>query len=171
MAGFTFRIMYHSRDKILPLPGLLARVRSWRLRGQQVVFTNGCFDLLHLGHVDYLERAKALGDRLIIGLNRDVSVRQLKGPGRPLQDETSRARLLAALEFVDAVVLFASETPATLIEAIGPDVLVKGSDYQVTEIAGHEHVLARGGRVETLDFIAGYSTSALIARIHAQAGD
>lgn len=161
--------MYTTAHKILRLDALLARVHAWRVRGERLVFTNGCFDLLHLGHIDYLERARALGDRLIVGLNSDTSVRELKGPQRPLQDEHSRARLLAALEFVDAVVLFAEDTPASLIAAISPDVLVKGGDYDVSQIAGHAHVLAQGGTVQTLDFIPGHSTTGLIDRIQALA--
>ena len=150
-------------DKILTpaqLPGALA---GWRAAGQRVVFTNGCFDLLHLGHVDYLEKARALGDRLVVGLNTDASVSALK-PGRPLQDETSRAHILAALAFVDAVVLFGEPTPLQLIERVQPDILVKGDDYAIDGIAGHELVLGRGGQVLTVPLVAGYSTSGIVEK-------
>jgi len=151
-------------DKILSRADLTAVISAWRAAGQRVVFSNGCFDLLHLGHVDYLERARALGDRLVVGLNTDASVAALK-PGRPLQDETSRARVLAALSFVDAVVLFGEPTPLALIELVRPDVLVKGDDYAIESIVGHELVLAGGGQVLTVPLVAGYSTSAIVAKI------
>ena len=151
-------------DKILTLSQLPAVLAAWRAAGERVVFTNGCFDLLHLGHVDYLEKARALSDRLVVGLNTDASVRALK-PGRPLQDETSRARVLAALAFVDAVVLFDEPTPLQLIEVVQPDTLVKGDDYDVAGIVGHELVLGRGGRVVTVPLVAGYSTSAIVKKI------
>ncbi|MGI4834473.1 MAG: D-glycero-beta-D-manno-heptose 1-phosphate adenylyltransferase [Janthinobacterium lividum] len=150
-------------DKILAPKQLPAALAAWRAAGEKVVFTNGCFDLLHLGHVDYLEKARALGDRLVVGLNTDASVSALK-PGRPLQDETSRARILAALAFVDAVVLFGDDTPLRLIEAVQPDVLVKGDDYAIEGIVGHETVLNKGGQVLTVPLVKGYSTSALVAK-------
>ena len=143
---------------------LPAAVAAWRAAGRRVVFTNGCFDLLHLGHVDYLEQARHLGGALVVGLNTDASVGSLK-PGRPIQDETARARILAALAFVDAVVLFGEPTPLALIELVQPDVLVKGDDYAVRDIVGHELVLARGGEVRTVPLVAGYSTSRIVARI------
>ncbi|MGA9754486.1 MAG: D-glycero-beta-D-manno-heptose 1-phosphate adenylyltransferase [Desulfobaccales bacterium] len=131
-----------------------------------VVFTNGCFDLLHLGHVHYLEEARSLGDALIVGVNTDASVARLgKGPGRPLNPAADRARLLAALACVDRVVLFPEDTPLELITMIAPDILVKGGDYQLHEIVGREAVLARGGRVVALPFVPGYSTTALLERI------
>ncbi|WP_375419125.1 D-glycero-beta-D-manno-heptose 1-phosphate adenylyltransferase [uncultured Hymenobacter sp.] len=151
-------------DKILTRAALPATLASWRAAGRRVVFTNGCFDLLHLGHVDYLEKARALGDALVVGLNTDRSVSCLK-PGRPLQDEAARARILAALAFVDAVVLFGEPTPLELIELVQPDVLVKGDDYAVAQIVGHELVLARGGQVLTVPLVSGYSTSRIVARI------
>ncbi|MEM7371582.1 MAG: D-glycero-beta-D-manno-heptose 1-phosphate adenylyltransferase [Bacteroidota bacterium] len=156
---------YTSANKILLLPDLLRRIASWRVKGEQVVFTNGCFDLIHLGHVDYLEKARALGDRLIIGLNSDRSVRLLKGERRPLLDEQARARVLAAMEFVDGLVLFEEETPYDLIRQILPNVLVKGADYAIEEIAGHDIVLAAGGKVERIELVQGYSTSNLLQRI------
>ena len=135
-------------------------------RGQKVVFTNGCFDLLHPGHVGYLEEARSLGDALIIGVNTDLSVTRLKkGPGRPLTPEADRARVLAACACVDRVVLFAEDTPLALITLLTPDILVKGGDYQLDEIVGREVVLARGGRVVALPFVPGYSTTRLIDRI------
>ncbi|TGE09270.1 D-glycero-beta-D-manno-heptose 1-phosphate adenylyltransferase [Hymenobacter fodinae] len=155
-----------SKDKILALEAVLPVVADWKAQGQRVVFTNGCFDLLHLGHVDYLEKARHLGDRLVVGLNTDASVSCLK-PGRPLQDEVSRARVLASLLFVDAVVLFDEQTPLTLIKAIVPDILVKGDDYTISGIVGHEVVLQNGGQVLTVPLVAGYSTTRIVERIQA----
>lgn len=155
-----------TKDKIQSREQLAATVADWRVQGRQVVFTNGCFDLLHLGHVDYLEQARHLGDALVVGLNTDASVSCLK-PGRPIQDETARARILASLEFVDAVVLFGEPTPLALIELVQPDVLVKGDDYALENIVGHELVLARGGQVRTVPLVPGYSTSRIVARIMA----
>ncbi len=144
---------------------------AWRAAGRQVVFTNGCFDILHLGHVDYLERARALGDALVIGLNTDASVRaQQKGPERPLQDEVSRARVLAALAFVDAVVLFGEPTPLALIEAVLPTVLVKGDDYAPTAIVGYDTVTAHGGQVVTVPLVPGYGTTRIVEKIRRELG-
>jgi rfaE bifunctional protein nucleotidyltransferase chain/domain len=141
-------------------------VKELQAEGQKVVFTNGCFDLLHVGHVRYLEEARALGDALIIGVNTDASVKRLgKGDGRPLTPEADRARVLAACACVDRVVLFAEDTPLALITRLAPDILVKGGDYQLDEIVGREVVLARGGRVVALPFVPGYSTTGLIDRI------
>ncbi|GAB3301488.1 nucleotidyl transferase family protein [Hymenobacter tenuis] len=153
-----------TKDKILPLGQLLPLVEAWKAAHEKVVFTNGCFDLLHLGHVDYLEKARHLGNRLVVGLNTDASVSCLK-PGRPLQDEVSRARVLASLLFVDAVVLFGEQTPLALIEALKPDILVKGDDYQISGIVGHEVVLQHGGQVLTVPLVAGYSTTRIVERI------
>jgi rfaE bifunctional protein nucleotidyltransferase chain/domain len=150
-------------DKILTEAQLPATLAAWRAAGERIVFTNGCFDLLHLGHVDYLEKARALGDRLVVGLNTDASVSALK-PGRPLQDQTSRARIMAALAFVDAVVLFSEDTPLRLIELVQPDILVKGDDYAIDGIVGHELVLKRGGQVLAVPLVAGYSTSSIVAK-------
>jgi rfaE bifunctional protein nucleotidyltransferase chain/domain len=151
-------------DKILTEAQLPATLAAWRAAGERIVFTNGCFDLLHLGHVDYLEKARALGDRLVVGLNTDASVSVLK-PGRPIQDETSRARIMAALAFVDAVVFFGEDTPLRLIELVQPDILVKGDDYAINGIVGHELVLNRGGQVLTVPLVTGYSTSRIVAKI------
>ena len=144
----------------------LAALRSdWRSRGEPAVFTNGCFDLLHSGHVRYLNAARALGEHLVVGLNSDASVRRLKGSGRPVTPESERAEILAALAAVDAVVVFGEDTPLRLIEAVEPDVLVKGGDWALEAIVGREFVEARGGRVLTLPVIPGRSTSALLARL------
>ena len=140
-------------------------VREWKSKGERVVFTNGCFDLLHLGHVDYLEKARLLGDRLVVGLNTDSSVSRFKGPDRPVQDQQSRARVLASLQFVDLVVFFDEDTPADLIAPLIPDVLVKGSDYLEENIVGAEVAKKNGGEVKTIDFVSGYSTSRLIEKI------
>lgn len=155
----------NSKDKIYSLPQLLEQVQSWRTQGQKIVFTNGCFDLLHLGHVDYLEKARQLGDKLVLGLNTDASISRIKGPSRPLQDEMSRARIMASLLFIDAVVLFGEDTPQKLIEAVQPDILVKGDDYSVEQIVGHEVVQGRGGAVMTVPLVKGYSTSNIVKKI------
>ena len=131
----------------------------------QIVFTNGCFDILHVGHVRYLQDAKALGQVLVVGINADASVKRLKGPERPIQFETDRAEILAGLGAVDYVVIFTEDTPLELIEAIRPDVLVKGGDWPVDKIVGSPGVLARGGDVRSLPFHPGHSTTSLIARI------
>lgn len=138
---------------------------KWKQAGNKIVFTNGCFDLVHRGHIDSLAKAAEMGDRLIVGLNSDKSVKLLKGENRPLIDEQSRAILLASLLMVDAVVLFEEETPYELIRSLQPHVLVKGSEYQVEEIAGFDIVLAAGGRVERIDLTEGFSTSELILKI------
>ena len=141
-------------------------VRQLQAQGRKIVFTNGCFDLLHLGHVRYLEQARSLGDALIVGVNTDASARRLnKGPGRPVNPEGDRAAVAAALACVDRVVLFPEDTPLELITALQPDILVKGGDYRLEEIVGREVVLARGGRVQVLPFVPGYSSSALLERI------
>lgn len=158
----------NSKDKIYTLPQLLEQVQSWRSQGQKIVFTNGCFDLLHLGHVDYLEKAKHLGGKLVLGLNTDASISRIKGPSRPLQDEMSRARVMASLLFIDAVVLFNEETPLELIKAVQPDILVKGDDYAVEQIVGHEEVQARGGAVKTVPLVKGYSTTSIVKKIENQ---
>lgn len=154
-----------TESKILTREQAIRQADQWRADGQQIVFTNGCFDIVHLGHIDYLEKARNLGHRLILGLNTDASVSCIKGPLRPVVNEYARARLMAALEFVDAVTLFDEPTPLELIEAVQPDVLVKGDDYSVATIVGADFVLARGGRVETIALVPGYSTTKLIERI------
>lgn len=154
-----------SSDKIYTLDVLADTRANWKKEGLKVVFTNGCFDILHLGHVDYLEKASEMGDRLIIGLNSDSSVKGLKGTNRPVNEEYSRARLLAALGFVDAVVIFSEDTPRDLIDTLIPDVLVKGGDYRIDEIVGADTVQANGGVVTTIDLVPGVSTTKLIQQI------
>lgn len=144
---------------------IAATVNNWKTAGKKVVFTNGCFDLIHYGHLHYLAEAAALGDRLIVGLNSDESVRRLKGDQRPIKDETNRSFLLASLACVDAVVLFPEDTPLKLIDLIRPDVLVKGGDWQPHQIVGSDIVLGDGGTVSSLAFVAGHSTSSLIEKI------
>lgn len=155
----------NTSDKIKSLPEASAIVRGWKATGQKVVFTNGCFDLLHLGHVDYLEKARNLGDKLVVGLNTDNSVSRFKGPERPLQDQNSRARVLASLQFVDLVVFFDEDTPLNLISELVPGVLVKGSDYLAENIVGAEVVKRNGGEVKTIDFVPGYSTTRIVEKI------
>jgi D-glycero-beta-D-manno-heptose 1-phosphate adenylyltransferase len=152
-------------DKIKSLADATLQVKAWQSAGQKVAFTNGCFDLLHLGHVDYLEKARNLGDRLVIGLNSDSSVGRFKGPERPLQDQNSRARVLAALQFVDLVVFFNEDTPLELISKLLPNILVKGSDYLAENIVGADVVKKNGGVVETIDFVPGYSTTRIVEKI------
>jgi len=152
-------------NKIKSLAQAKAQVEEWRNQGLKVVFTNGCFDILHLGHVDYLEKAAGLGNRLVIALNTDDSVSRFKGPERPIQDQNSRARILSSLQFVDMVVLFDEDTPLELISSLIPDVLVKGSDYLAENIVGAEVVKKNGGEVKTIDFVSGYSTSRIIEKI------
>lgn len=158
---------YHSRlaDKIKGFEEIREIVRKLKKEHRQIVFTNGCFDILHPGHVDYLQRASDMGDVLIVGLNTDSSVKRLKGEGRPLQNEDSRAIVLAGLEAVSYVVLFDEDTPLKLIEAILPDVLVKGGDYQIEKIVGYTEVTRHGGRVLTLPFVEGCSTTSIIASV------
>lgn len=141
------------------------QLRSKLSTGSKVVFTNGCFDLVHQGHIDYLSKARNLGDVLVVGLNTDASVRRLKGPRRPINDQQSRALLLASMVFVDYVVFFDDDTPYQLIKAVQPDILVKGSDYRPEDIVGYDIVTAKGGRVETLDFLPGFSTTAIERKI------
>ncbi len=153
-----------SAEKILERGALLERRRQWKQAGKRVVFTNGCFDLLHAAHVRLLEQARALGEVLVVGINSDRSVRELKGESRPLVPEAERAEVLAALAVVDAVTVFDEATPRELIAALLPDVLVKGGDWGAN-IVGKEEVTAAGGRVVSLPYERGYSTSELIERI------
>lgn len=155
--------------KIVSQSQLQQQVQAWRKAGERIVFTNGCFDILHYGHVEYLARAAGLGDRLVVGLNSDASVRRLKGAHRPIQDEQSRLRVMAALGFVDAVTLFEEDTPLELIRLLMPDVLVKGGDWPPEQIVGSDLVLAAGGEVHSLPFIEGYSTTAIENKIKRQA--
>ena len=155
----------NTSDKIQNLEPLTRQVNRWKAEGLKVVFTNGCFDIVHLGHIDYLEKARNKGDKLVVGVNTDDSVRRLKGEQRPIITEYPRARMIAAFDFVDAVVLFNDDTPLRLIETLNPDILTKGSDYSIENIVGADFVLSQGGRVETLDLVAGYSTSGIIEKI------
>lgn len=147
------------------LPAAKEQVDRWKKQGKRVVFTNGCFDLLHLGHVDYLEKAKGLGDVLVVGLNSDDSVSRFKGPQRPIQDQTSRSRVMASMQAVDLVVFFSEDTPFELISALLPQVLVKGSDYLAENIVGADVVKNAGGVVRTIDFVPGYSTTRIVDKI------
>lgn len=153
--------------RVLTREGAVALVETLRAAGKTVVFTNGVFDLLHPGHVRYLQSARALGDALIVGLNADASVRRNKGAGRPINPEQERAEVLAGLSSVDAVVLFDDDTPAEIIRALQPDILVKGADWPADQIVGRDTVEARGGRVVRVTVEQGYSTSALVERIRA----
>ena len=153
--------------KICKLPDLLQKVATWKQQKQKIVFTNGCFDLLHAGHVTYLEGAKKRGDKLVLGLNTDRSVSALKGPTRPVVNENDRARVLAALESVDAVILFDEDTPLNLINAIQPNVIAKGSDYTADQVVGGQEVLSWGGEIALIDLVEGRSTTNLIKKMHA----
>jgi D-beta-D-heptose 7-phosphate kinase/D-beta-D-heptose 1-phosphate adenosyltransferase len=156
----------HTSHKVVSLGAAARWVKRLQAQGQRVVFTNGCFDLLHLGHVRYLEEARSLGDGLIVGVNTDASVKRLgKDPARPVNPEADRAALVAALACVDRVVLFDEDTPLELITALQPDILVKGGDYRLEEIVGREVVQARGGEVKVIPLVPGYSTTALLDRI------
>ena len=152
-------------DKILDDKSLDKKLNLWREKGRTIVFSNGCFDILHRGHVEYLSKAADLGDILIIGLNTDDSVRRLKGPSRPVNDEKARAVVLAALEFVDAIMFFEEDTPYNLIKRVQPDVLVKGKDYKAEDIVGYDIVTAKGGKVETIELVDGFSTTSILERI------
>ncbi|MEO6976961.1 MAG: D-glycero-beta-D-manno-heptose 1-phosphate adenylyltransferase [Mucilaginibacter sp.] len=155
-------------NKTQSLATLKATVTAWQKEGKKVVFTNGVFDLLHLGHVTYLAKAAELGDKLIIGLNADSSVKRIKGEDRPINDQNNRAALLAALFFVDGVVLFEEDTPLNLISNLLPDILVKGADYTIDNIVGAKEVIANGGEVKTITFVEGYSSTSIINKIKAQ---
>ena len=152
-------------DKILSLEDAVTRIGVWKANGEKTVFSNGCFDIIHAGHVDYLEKARQKGDRLIIGLNTDQSVSRIKGKNRPIVDEISRSRVLAALEFVDAVVLFDEDTPYDIVKALIPDALVKGKDYEISNIVGADIVLQNGGTVETIELTEGISTTIVVNKI------
>jgi rfaE bifunctional protein nucleotidyltransferase chain/domain len=154
--------------KIIPFDKLSQKIHLWRFKEQRIVFTNGCFDLLHQGHINTLTSAADHGTRLIVGLNTDASINRLKGPDRPIQDQYTRSLILASLSFVDAVVLFDDETPLELIRLIQPDVLVKGGDYKPADIVGYDIVTAREGIVVTVPYIEGFSTTNIIERIQPQ---
>ncbi len=159
------RIDKDSTSRVLTWPETAAFVQSVRGTGQRIVFTNGVFDLLHPGHLRYLQHARRLGDVLIVGLNADSSVRRNKGPGRPITPELERAELLAALDCVDAVVIFEQDTPADIVKLVQPDILVKGADWPADQIVGRDTVEARGGKVVLVPVEQGHSTSAIVDRI------
>lgn len=152
-------------QKILPLHELEKRVEQWKFLGKTIAFTNGCFDILHSGHIASLTAAAKEADMLVVGLNSDTSTQKLKGPGRPINDQQSRAVLLAALLMVDAVIIFQEDTPQQLITTIKPDVLVKGGDYKEDQIAGAKEVRANGGRVVINPLVEGFSSTGLVERI------
>lgn len=154
-----------AEEKILPLTKLEKLVHMWRLRGDKIVFTNGCFDILHRGHLEYLAAAADLGNRLVVGLNSDSSVTQLKGAGRPVNCLEDRALALAALRFTDAVVEFDQDTPLELIKTLLPEVLVKGGDYTLENIVGAKEVEAAGGKVAIISFTEGYSTTSFLEKL------
>ena len=150
------------KSKIFDKEELERKLAFWRFKNRKIVFTNGCFDVLHRGHVEYLAQARDKGDVLVVGLNTDASVRRLKGTGRPVNPQEARAMTLAALFFVDAVLFFDEDTPYELIKTVQPDVLVKGADYKPETIVGYDVVTAKGGSVETVDLVAGFSTTKII---------
>ena len=163
-------------SKVMTEEGALRAINTWKLKGDKIVFTNGCFDILHVGHTTYLANAATVGNRLIVGINTDDSVKsQNKGDNRPVNNEEARAMVLASLGFVDAVVFFNSDTPIELIKLLNPDVLVKGADYDENErntnskkyIVGSDYILGQGGSVKTISFVEGYSTTSLISKITA----
>ena len=147
---------------------LVESIAVWRAAGDTIVFTNGCFDILHYGHLHYLAAARDLGNRLVVGLNSAASVSRLKGPHRPLNDELTRQYILAALPFIDAIVVFDEDTPLELLKRVKPDILVKGGDYQLHQIVGADLVIQNGGKVLSLPFVEGYSTTNLEQKIKAQ---
>ena len=157
-----------TKDKIVSFESGISIVNQWKKSKLQVVFTNGCFDILHFGHIDYLEKARNEGDRLIVGLNTDASIIKIKGPDRPIVNENARARLLASMYFVDLIIAFDEETPLKLIQSLKPDILIKGNDYDIKNIVGADFVLENGGSVRTIELVEGYSTSSIIEKIKRQ---
>jgi len=147
------------------LSNLQKDIDEWQAKHKKVVFTNGCFDILHKGHIEYLAQAASLGDIFVIGLNSDASVKRLKGENRPIIEEENRALMLAALQFVSKVVLFDEDTPLSLIEFIQPNILIKGGDYAINQIVGADFVQSKGGEILTIPFVSGYSTSNIIEKI------
>ena len=152
-------------NKIHNLKDIKIQIERWKQAGNEVVFTNGCFDIIHKGHIEVLARSADLGDKLIIGLNSDKSIQKLKGKNRPIIDEQSRAILLSALSFVDAIILFSEATPLKLISTLLPDVLVKGGDYEIETIVGYEIVQQNGGKVKLVPFLDGFSSTNIINKI------
>lgn len=138
---------------------------TWKRNNEKIVFSNGCFDILHLGHIEYLSKASSFGSKMILGLNTDTSVKKLKGENRPINNQDARSKILASLFFVDAIVLFNEETPYNLIQAIKPDILVKGNDYKIEDIVGYDIVINNGGKVQTIELTEGYSSTNLINKL------
>lgn len=154
------------KSKIYALDELQKQINIWKYKNKKIVFTNGCFDILHRGHVEYLSKARDLGDILIIGINSDKSPYwKTKGPNRPINNQESRATVLASLLFVDAVVFFSDETPLNLVKSIVPDILVKGKDYIAENISGYEFMKANGGQTITIEIVEGYSTTSIIGKL------
>lgn len=154
------------RDKVLSDSELRSKIDEWAELKKSIVFTNGVFDIVHLGHIDYLSKAKDEGDILLVGVNSDHSARKLgKGSSRPINNESSRSTIIAALQFVDAVILFNEDTPYNLIKLVQPDILVKGSDYMPEKIVGYDIVMQKGGAIKTINFLEGYSTTLIENRI------
>ena len=152
-------------NKIFDLQLLMKKIEKWRSENKKIVFTNGCFDLIHLGHIEILARSSDFGDKLIIGVNSDLSIKKLKGANRPIIQQSSRIRQLSALEFVDAVILFDEETPIKLIESIKPDVITKGGDYTAKNVIGNEVVSQKNGEVVIIPLTQGYSTTSILNKI------
>lgn len=158
-------ILEKIQQKILTNKSLQNKISEWKANKEVIVFTNGCFDILHPGHITYLAKAAELGTKIIIGINTDNSVKRIKGNNRPILDEDSRALLLASISFIDAVVFFDEDTPIKLIEKIIPNILVKGKDYKAEDIVGYDVVTKNGGKVETIDLVEGYSTTMIEKKI------
>jgi D-beta-D-heptose 7-phosphate kinase/D-beta-D-heptose 1-phosphate adenosyltransferase len=167
VAEFTASSQMKGPDKILALEPLLIRLAEWRASGNRIVFTNGCFDILHVGHITLLEQCREFGEKVVVGLNSDTTVKSLKGPTRPLVSENERARVLAALGATDAVIIFAEPTPLELIRSLRPDVLVKGGDYSTSTIVGADDMATWGGRVEIVPTVSGVSTTNTIRKMSA----
>ena len=153
------------QSKIIDISNIESHLTYWNLKNQKIVFTNGCFDILHRGHIEYLAQAANHGDVLVIGLNTDNSVKRIKGDSRPVQDQLARAMVLASLQFVSAVIMFDEDTPYELIKRVQPDILIKGSDYKIEDIVGYDIVTSKGGGVVTIDFVEGYSTTSIIEKL------
>jgi D-beta-D-heptose 7-phosphate kinase / D-beta-D-heptose 1-phosphate adenosyltransferase len=164
IGALSEEIGLHAQEKVLPLEQLQARVSSWRSSGKKIVFTNGCFDILHIGHISLLEAARRQGDKLVVAINSDQSVHRLKGPTRPMVGERERAQMLAALAAVDSVVVFEEDTPLAMIEALRPDILIKGGDYTEATIVGAAEVRKWGGVVKIIPIVEGFSTTKIIAK-------
>jgi D-beta-D-heptose 7-phosphate kinase/D-beta-D-heptose 1-phosphate adenosyltransferase len=167
LATLSVELATSTQEKVVDRAGLIARAAQWRDRGETIVFTNGCFDLLHIGHITLLENAHRMGDHLVLGINSDASARRLKGPSRPILGENERARILAALASTDAIVIFDEDTPLETIEALRPNVLVKGGDYTEATVVGADLVRSWGGRVAIVPTVAGFSTTNLVQKLSA----